>query len=437
MKQPNEFIALVIQSKTGDLEAFERLVARFQDMAVGYAYSILNDFGLAQDAAQEAFIQMYYDLPNLREPVAFPSWFRRIVFKYCDRRIRGRRADVVSWEAVTMMAASEAGPAEVVESRETAAAIYTALRALPENERAVIMLYYFQETSLKEMAAFLETSVATVDHRLRSARKHLGERILTMMQKDLQEKRPSRDAGFLTKVMDGLTRVANRQGLKNRLVEEIQISRTSRQGFGLVILDIDTFQSFNQEWGHIVGDCLLSAMAKQLLSTTHADDFVARYGGEEFALIIRRPTKYEVGAFAEKVRESIAQSSYRLEELLLPNARYPLTDVPLPPSPVNRFFQEGMTHLWDNRLTEAAHAFTKALEQDKEHVPSIMELEYLKLRQTLGTEQAEKNTSLSVTVSGGVVWYKDGDTPESLLERAAEYLALAKQRGRNQIQQEP
>jgi len=48
--------SLIILAQAGDLEAFGKIVRQFQDMAVGYAYSILGDFHLAEDAAQEAFI---------------------------------------------------------------------------------------------------------------------------------------------------------------------------------------------------------------------------------------------------------------------------------------------------------------------------------------------------------------------------------------------
>jgi DNA-directed RNA polymerase specialized sigma24 family protein len=54
--------------------AFGELVVRFQDMAYGYAYAILGDAHLAQDAAQEAFIAAYQKLAQLREPAAFPGW---------------------------------------------------------------------------------------------------------------------------------------------------------------------------------------------------------------------------------------------------------------------------------------------------------------------------------------------------------------------------
>src|SRR5512138_442427 len=86
---------LVEQSRNGDLDAFGELVRRFQDMAHGYAYSILGDFHLAQDAAQEAFVDAYYKLNALREPAAFPGWFRRIVFKHCDRMTRRKEVATV------------------------------------------------------------------------------------------------------------------------------------------------------------------------------------------------------------------------------------------------------------------------------------------------------------------------------------------------------
>ena len=53
---------LLHRAQQGDLEAYGLIVGRFQDMAVGYAYSILSDFHLAEDAAQEAFIELYTGL---------------------------------------------------------------------------------------------------------------------------------------------------------------------------------------------------------------------------------------------------------------------------------------------------------------------------------------------------------------------------------------
>ena len=64
----------VRQAQNGDSGAFEIIVDRFQDMAVGYA--------------QASFLQAYLSLEDLTGPASCPSWFRRIVFKYCDRVTR-------------------------------------------------------------------------------------------------------------------------------------------------------------------------------------------------------------------------------------------------------------------------------------------------------------------------------------------------------------
>ncbi len=86
-----ELKLLLLAAQGEDKEAFGCIVTRFQNMAYAGAYAMLGDSGLAQDAAQEAFIDAYLSLPKLREPAAFPGWFRRIVIKHSDRQIRGKR----------------------------------------------------------------------------------------------------------------------------------------------------------------------------------------------------------------------------------------------------------------------------------------------------------------------------------------------------------
>ena len=110
-----ELNELVERSRTGDLEAFAEVVRRFQDMAHGYAHSILGDFHLAEDAAQEAFVDAYYKLDALREPAAFPGWFRRIVFKHCDRAIQKKRVPTVPLEEGMSVAGTNEARSELQE----------------------------------------------------------------------------------------------------------------------------------------------------------------------------------------------------------------------------------------------------------------------------------------------------------------------------------
>lgn len=80
----SELKSMVIAAQQGDDGAFEEIVQRFQGMALTNAYAILGDYALAQYVVQESFLV----LTQLRDPVAFPGWFRRIVVKHADWHTR-------------------------------------------------------------------------------------------------------------------------------------------------------------------------------------------------------------------------------------------------------------------------------------------------------------------------------------------------------------
>ena len=183
----DELSSLVAKTRSGDLLAFERIVQRFQDMAYGYAYSILGDFHQAEDAAQEAFIEAYRQLPSLREPKAFPGWFRRIVFKHCDRIIRRKRVGTISLDALTGMASRAPGPHRMVEQREMQEQVIEAIRALPEHQRTVTTLFYIDGYSQRDIAEFLEVPVTTVKKRLYDSRRRLKERMIQMVDETLKD----------------------------------------------------------------------------------------------------------------------------------------------------------------------------------------------------------------------------------------------------------
>jgi RNA polymerase sigma factor (sigma-70 family) len=192
---------LITQAQAGDLDAYAAIVRRFQDMAVGYGYSLLGDMHLAEDAAQEAFASAYRDLPKLREPAAFPGWFRTIVFKQCDRLTRRKRIATVSLEAAATLAAHGGDPAEHAERRAVQAQVAAAIQALPEQQRAVVALFYISEYSHAEVATFLGVPASTVKARLHAARKRLQERMFSVIQDNLPDQRPSRDERFAERIM--------------------------------------------------------------------------------------------------------------------------------------------------------------------------------------------------------------------------------------------
>ena len=188
---------LIVAARKGDNEAFELLLRRFQDLAVGYAFALLGDWQEAEDAAQEAFLAAWIGLINLRDAAAFPGWFRRIVYTQANRRLRVKQPTVVSLEQVAEIAVADG--AGRLEQTPAAEAVAAALDALPEPQRAVTFLHYMNDFRQREIAAFLEIPIGTVKSRLYHARKLMKERLMDLS--DISTQRPSRDNQFTEKVL--------------------------------------------------------------------------------------------------------------------------------------------------------------------------------------------------------------------------------------------
>lgn len=212
-----ELEALLTRAQNGNLEAYGEIVRRFQDMAVGYAGAILKDAHLAEDVAQEAFIEAYLNLSKVYSAHAFPSWLRKIVFKFCDRLTRKKQVQLVTLETVGDLRSRDKDPAEVLDEKNTRDLVQATLQSLPENERTVLSLFYINEFSQKEVAAFLDLPVTTVNFRLHSARKQLKKELINMTS--LKDQRPSKDESFIDKVQSDLQAV---QKLHSNLLPSLQ-----------------------------------------------------------------------------------------------------------------------------------------------------------------------------------------------------------------------
>ena len=181
-------------------EAFGELVIRFQDMAFGCAFAVLGDAYLAQDTAQEAFVVAWQKLAQLREPAAFPGWFKRIVLTQCNRLLRCKRLQMLPLEAGAHASARDPGPHFSAERQQLLTRVLQAINTLPENERLVTTLFYVNGYTQADIGEFLEVPVSTVNKRLYSARQRLKGSVVDSVKDDLKKQRPSRDAKFSNQV---------------------------------------------------------------------------------------------------------------------------------------------------------------------------------------------------------------------------------------------
>jgi|GEM_PF-920703 len=200
-----EYADLVKRARIGDAAAFGSLVEAFQDMAVGYAYSLLGNRHDAEDAAQEAFLQAFRGLGSLAEPSAFPGWLKRIVqnSSYALAAARSRQSE----ELPEGLAASEGDPASRLEADVVMLRLDEALSRLSQEERSAFVLYHLEERSYREIADFLGASETTVTNRLHKARKIVRKELIDMAEKRVESFRSSKDESFKRRVLERIERV--------------------------------------------------------------------------------------------------------------------------------------------------------------------------------------------------------------------------------------
>ncbi|MBT6150130.1 MAG: sigma-70 family RNA polymerase sigma factor [Gemmatimonadetes bacterium] len=193
-----ELVELVRSAQAGDRDAFGVIVLRFQDVGYAGAISWLGEAEDARDVAQDAFVDAWESLGQLREPAAFPGWFRRIVRKHADRHKRRQRpmVELNDWG----VAAAQPDALEVVEKEELRRAVQAVVVQLPDHQRLPLTLFHLDGVPQDEVAAFLDLPVSTVKKRIFDARKVLERRMSRMAKQHIESARPSKDDGFARRV---------------------------------------------------------------------------------------------------------------------------------------------------------------------------------------------------------------------------------------------
>ncbi|NDW03918.1 sensor domain-containing diguanylate cyclase [Jiella pacifica] len=107
-------------------------------------------------------------------------------------------------------------------------------------------------------------------------------------------------------LLDPLTGISNRRGFDLALAAALDDFKRGREPISLIFLDVDHFKSFNDIYGHQIGDRCLRRVAKAVeRSVRHPESLVARYGGEEFAVLLPNTTRLEAARIAEAVRAAV------------------------------------------------------------------------------------------------------------------------------------
>ena len=171
----------VLAARQDDPEAFGRLVDRWSGAVNAVCLGILRNAQAAEEAAQDTFVAAWKGLTRLREPSSFGPWIRGLARNQALMRrrstVRRERRVVADDEAVQR--AGQAGD-PVLEAEQTRV-LEEALDALPDDARDVMVLYYREGQSVRQVAELLGLSEAAVTKRMSRARQQVREDVLARL----------------------------------------------------------------------------------------------------------------------------------------------------------------------------------------------------------------------------------------------------------------
>lgn len=176
----NEF-EVIKQCQLDDLQAFNYLFKLYGSKAYRTAFLIVGKREIAEDIVQESFIQCFKEIKKLRNPITFQAWFYRIIIRL-SWRIASKEKKHSCYESLDSERCIASSTCydftERLEWNETCESLKIALDMLDKNLRTTIVLYYFNELSIKDISKVMNCFEGTVKSRLFNARKKLEKELI-------------------------------------------------------------------------------------------------------------------------------------------------------------------------------------------------------------------------------------------------------------------
>jgi RNA polymerase sigma-70 factor (ECF subfamily) len=161
---------LVTRAQGDDPEAFADLVYAIADRFLAVSNRILSDIALAEDATQQALLDVWRDLPKLRDPARFEAWSYRILVRACYAEGRKARRWAPNIRLLSVDEPMVLDDTSVVVDRDQ---LERAFRRLSLNHRTVVVLHHYLDLPLERVAEIVGAPLGTVGSRLHYATRQL------------------------------------------------------------------------------------------------------------------------------------------------------------------------------------------------------------------------------------------------------------------------
>jgi len=175
---------LIRRFQRGQPGAFDALFERYKDYVYRVAFFVTRNSGDAEEASQEAFLDLLRALPRFKldGPARFETWLYKITVNRCRSRFRRKRLPSADWDELAdeLVAGVNGDPEHSALKRETRDTIWRAVDRLPDAQREVVALRYLSDLSYDEIAEALGINPGTVKSRLFYAHQALQQTLSPM-----------------------------------------------------------------------------------------------------------------------------------------------------------------------------------------------------------------------------------------------------------------
>jgi RNA polymerase sigma-70 factor (ECF subfamily) len=173
---------------SGDFEAFEELVRRYQNFAIGIAHKLVNNSERAEELAQQAFLKILRNAENYEATATFRTYLARVVSRLCyDANEKNKPAPRDPFQEKKRNERDDS-PLNEVLKEERKQAIQKALDQLPERQRTAIVLQSFENFSYEQIATSMETTTKAVERLLARARETLRSELSELNESPIKDR---------------------------------------------------------------------------------------------------------------------------------------------------------------------------------------------------------------------------------------------------------
>jgi diguanylate cyclase (GGDEF)-like protein len=221
-----------------------------------------------------------------------PERTNRCVYVVLSGRLTVHLGSLQAPKIADLAAGSCAGEMSLIEDKDPSAFVVAV-----EDSHLMVISHHLLWQLVDRSHTFSKNLLVVLSERVRSDNEYIANSLGVLRQAQHNA------------LTDGLTGLGNRHWMKDMFDREVTRARTSGRSLCLMMIDIDHFKTFNDQYGHIAGDRVLLAVSEALRGYLRPTDLIARFGGDEFAVLLPGIEIGQAHHTAERLRQHVASLS--------------------------------------------------------------------------------------------------------------------------------